>query len=89
MPSGEWSAASARVKPATAALVVSVLQVAAACDDGTYGGDINDGTAVVGAHQRNRCLGTEDVAHQIDAELEFACFVGSWPILMIGARVAK
>src|SRR4051794_1094212 len=45
-----------------------VLQVAAACDDGTYGGDVNDGAALVAAHQRNRRLGTEDVAHQIDAE---------------------
>src|SRR6266403_512035 len=45
-----------------------VLQVAAACDDGTYGGDVNDGAALVAAHQRNRRLGTEDVAHQVDIE---------------------
>src|SRR5207244_13052215 len=45
-----------------------VLQVAAACDDGTYGGDVNDGAALVEAHQRNRRLGTEDVAHQVDVE---------------------
>src|SRR5205823_97563 len=45
-----------------------VLQIAAACDDGTYGGDVNDGAALVAAHQRNRRLGTEDVAHQVDAE---------------------
>src|SRR3954451_1028548 len=45
-----------------------VLQVAAACDDGTYGGNVNDGAALVAAHQRNRRLGTEDVAHQIDVE---------------------
>ena len=45
-----------------------VLQVAAACDDGTDGGDVNDGAALVAAHQRNRRLGTEDVAHQVDAE---------------------
>src|SRR5947207_8996360 len=45
-----------------------VLQIAAACDDGTYGGDVNDGAALVAAHQRNRCLGTEDVAHQVDVE---------------------
>jgi len=35
-----------------------VLQVAAACDDGTYGGDVNDRSALVAAHQRNRRLGT-------------------------------
>ncbi len=68
MPSAEWSAASARVKPAIAALVVSYLQVAAACDDGPHGGGVNDGTAPVAAHQRNRRLGAEDVAHQVDAE---------------------
>src|SRR5207302_5419827 len=45
-----------------------VLQVAAACDDGTHGGDVNDGAALVAAHQRNRRLGTEDVAHQVDVE---------------------
>src|SRR5204863_730925 len=45
-----------------------VLQVAAACYNGTYGGDVNDGAARVAAHQRNRRLGTEDVAHQVDAE---------------------
>jgi hypothetical protein len=45
-----------------------VLQVAAACDDGTYGGGVNNGTALVAAHQRNRRLGAEDVAHQVDAE---------------------
>src|SRR6266851_4202272 len=45
-----------------------VLQVAAACDDGTYGGGVNDSAAVVAAHQRNRRLGAEDVAHQVDAE---------------------
>src|SRR5437899_7325897 len=45
-----------------------VLQVAAACDDGTYGGDVNDGAALVAAHQRNRRLGTEGVAHQVDVE---------------------
>src|SRR6201999_576592 len=45
-----------------------VLQVAAACDDGTHGGDVDDGAAFVAAHQRNRRLGTEDVAHQVDVE---------------------
>src|SRR5262245_15744497 len=45
-----------------------VLQVAAACDDGTHGGDVNDGAALVAAHQRNRRLGTEGVAHQVDVE---------------------
>src|SRR5437763_2395002 len=45
-----------------------VLQIAAARDDGTYGGDVNDGAALVATHQRNRRLGTEDVAHQVDAE---------------------
>src|SRR5438128_12236163 len=45
-----------------------VLQVAAACYDGTYGGDVNDGAALVAAHQRNRRLGPEDVAHQVDVE---------------------
>src|SRR5207302_9541322 len=45
-----------------------VLQVAAACYDGTYGGDVNDGAALVAAHQRDRRLGTEDVAHQVDVE---------------------
>src|SRR3954463_9084144 len=45
-----------------------VLQIAAACDDGTYGGDVDDGAALVAAHQRNRRLGAEDVAHQVDAE---------------------
>src|SRR5207237_5199444 len=45
-----------------------VLQIAAACDDGTYGGDVNDGTALVAAHQRNRRLGTKDIAHQVDVE---------------------
>src|SRR5271169_6461581 len=45
-----------------------VLQVAAACDDGTYGGDVNDGAALVAAHQRNRRLGTEGVAHQVNVE---------------------
>src|SRR5207253_8977249 len=45
-----------------------VLQVAPACYNGTYGGDVNDGTARVAAHQRNRRLGTEDVAHQVDIE---------------------
>src|SRR5205814_10259487 len=44
------------------------LRLAAACDDGTYGGDVNDGAARVAAHQRNSRLGTEDVAHQVDAE---------------------
>jgi hypothetical protein len=58
MPSGEWSAASARV----------VLQVAAACHDGTHGGDVDDGASLVAAHQRHGCLGTEDVAHQVDVE---------------------
>src|SRR5205807_4538778 len=45
-----------------------VLQVAAACYDGTYGGDVHDRAALVAAHQRNRRLGTEDVAHQVDVE---------------------
>jgi hypothetical protein len=45
-----------------------VLQVAAARYDGTHGGDVNDGAALVAAHQRNRRLGTEDVAHQVDVE---------------------
>src|SRR6516165_124266 len=45
-----------------------VSQVAAACYDGTHGGDVNDGAALVAAHQRNRRLGTEDVAHQVDVE---------------------
>src|SRR5262249_82661 len=45
-----------------------VLQVAAACDDGAYGCDVNNGTTSLAAHQRNRCLGTEDVAHQVDIE---------------------
>src|SRR3954451_22182603 len=45
-----------------------VLQIAAACDDGTYRGDVDDGAAPVAAHQRNRRLGAEDVAHQVDAE---------------------
>src|ERR1700733_11388556 len=49
-----------------------VLQVAAARDDGTHRGDVDDsspgGAALVAAHQRNRRLGTEGVAHQIDAE---------------------
>src|SRR5271155_5293801 len=45
-----------------------VQQVAAACDNGTYGGDVNDGAALVAAHQRNRRLGTEGVAHQVDVE---------------------
>ena len=40
-----------------------VLHVAATCDDGTHGGDVNDGATLVAAHQRNRRLGTEDVAH--------------------------
>src|ERR1700751_2114750 len=62
MPSGECSAASDR------GLGGVVLQVAAACEDGTYGGDVNDGAAVVAAHQRNRRLGAEDVAHQVDVE---------------------
>src|SRR5213075_2418443 len=44
------------------------LQVAAACDDGTYGGDVDDAATLVAAHQRNRRLGTEDVAHQVDVE---------------------
>src|SRR5205814_9308627 len=44
------------------------LQVAAPRHDGTYGGDVNDGAALVAAHQRNRRLGTEDVAHQVDVE---------------------
>src|SRR6202044_3233750 len=42
--------------------------VAAAGDAGTYGGGVDDGAAVVAAHQRNRRLGTEDVAHQVDVE---------------------
>src|SRR5205814_10552414 len=33
-----------------------------------YGGDIDDGAPLVAAHQRNRRLGTEDVAHQVDVE---------------------
>jgi hypothetical protein len=45
-----------------------VLQVAAACDHGTNGGDVDDGATLIAAHQRNRRLGTEDVAHQVDAE---------------------
>src|SRR6185436_2725124 len=45
-----------------------VLQVAAARDDGTDGGDVDDGATLVAAHQRNGRLGTEDVAHQVDAE---------------------
>src|SRR5215831_20183364 len=65
MPSGEWSAASARVKPATAALVVSYCRLP---PPATYRGDVNDGAALVAAHQRNRPLGTEDVAHQVDVE---------------------
>src|SRR5439155_5412203 len=40
----------------------------ATCYDGTHGGDVNDGATLVVAHQRNRRLGTEDVAHQVDAE---------------------
>jgi hypothetical protein len=44
-----------------------VLQVAAACYDGTHRGDVDDG-ARVAAHQRNRRLGTEEVAHQVDVE---------------------
>ena len=48
-----------------------VLQVAAACDDGTHGGDVNDGAALVAAHQRNRRLGTEDVAHQVASMISF------------------
>src|SRR6202045_4010795 len=61
MPSGEWSASDR-------GLGGVVLQVAAACDDGTYGGDVNDGAPLVAAHQRNRRLGTEGVAHQVDVE---------------------
>src|SRR5271167_3228172 len=68
MPSGEWSAASARVKPATAALVVSYSRLPPPATTGTYGGDVNDGATLVAAHQRNRRLGTEDVAHQVDVE---------------------
>src|ERR1700746_1615595 len=45
-----------------------VLQVAATCDDGTHGGDVDDRAALVAAHQRNRRLGTQDVAHQVDVE---------------------
>src|SRR5215831_12131355 len=45
-----------------------VLQVAAACYDGAHGGDVNDGGALGAAHQRNRRLGTKDVAHQVDVE---------------------
>src|SRR6202040_3243184 len=45
-----------------------LLQVAASCYDGTHGGDVNDGAALVAAHQRNRRLGTVDVAHQVDVE---------------------
>src|SRR5689334_10136918 len=45
-----------------------VLQVAAARDDRTYGGDVDDRAAPVAAHKRNRRLGTEGVAHQVDAE---------------------
>jgi hypothetical protein len=56
MPSGEWSAASARVKPAIAALVVSYCRLPPPAYDGTYGGGVNDGTALVAAHQRNRRL---------------------------------
>src|SRR6202008_989566 len=36
--------------------------------DGAHGGDVDDGAALVAAHQRNRRLGTEDVAHQVDVE---------------------
>jgi hypothetical protein len=68
MPSGEWSAARARVKPANRGLGCVVQQVAAACDDGTHGGDVDDGAALVAAHQRDRRLGTEGVAHQVDVE---------------------
>ena len=38
------------------------------CYDGTHRGDVNDRAALVAAHQRNRRLGTEDVAHQVDVE---------------------
>src|SRR5262252_8501600 len=45
-----------------------VLQVASTGDDGPYGGGVDDGAAAGAPHQRNRRLGAEDVAHQIDAE---------------------
>src|SRR6478672_5796093 len=45
-----------------------VLQVAAAGDDGPYGGGVDDGAAPVAAHQRYRRLGAVDITHQVDAE---------------------
>jgi len=42
MPSAMWSAVSPRVRAPIAALVVWVLQVAAACGDGPYGAGVDD-----------------------------------------------
>ena len=45
-----------------------VLQVATARNLRTYGGDVDDAAALVSARRRNRHLGTEGVAQQVDAE---------------------
>jgi hypothetical protein len=45
-----------------------VLQVAATRDDGSDGGGVNNDAAPDAAHQRNRRLGTGDLAHQFDVE---------------------
>src|SRR5438477_1524691 len=68
MPSGEWIGGERPRQARDRGLSRVVLQVPAARHDGTHGGDVNDGTALVAAHQRNRRLGTEDVAHQVDVE---------------------
>src|SRR5205823_1519205 len=41
------------------------LQVAAACYDGTYGGDVNDGAALVAAHQSPVSARTANLAAPI------------------------
>src|SRR5437588_4227442 len=68
MPSGEWSAASARVNPATAALVVSYCRLPPLATTERTEATFTMAPPLLRRISGTAPLRTEDVAHQIDAE---------------------
>src|SRR5580704_16094528 len=68
MPSGEWSAASARVKPATAALVVSYCRLPPPATTERTEATLTMAPPLLRRISGTAALGTEDVAHQVDVE---------------------
>src|SRR5437762_8469770 len=68
MPSGEWSAASARVKPATAALVVSYCRLPPPATTERTEAMLTMAPHLLRRISGTAALGTKDIAHQVDVE---------------------